>query len=862
MLPSSTTHDFSDDAFPGPAEQLTAAHWLRQARHETKSGLFQRALDSYDRALELDPGSAVAWAGRGETLWRLGKAPECIASCRQALGLDRQAAPALARLGVALLAQDEVEEALVHLEAAVALPPHTAWAWQERMQGLEEGSLTGKGAPTSSEPSSWQALAAAARGMGERLRAQRGRRIQKVLTTEERPLPQSGQVWHTGYWVDARYELLAAMRGGMGLVWICHDHTRGRTYALKTLQQRLLEVPGLLDRFLGEAENWARLGRHPHVVQAEFVRIIEGRPCIFLEYVAGGSLADLLRERPLSQEAAVDFALQVCDGLEHACGTLGIIHCDVKPSNVLLTEDRVAKVTDFGVARAAAEIEAEQAAEDAPHLHLGTPAYMSPEQYNDPAHVDERSDIYCFGATLFELLTRRWVFQGSTEAELRDKHTSVPAPDPRTINTAIRADISALVLRCLEKDPAQRLQSFAEVRAELQRIYEDLTGRVRASTARGEEARTAREWSAQAASLAQLGKYQEALASYNRALAMDEELAGAWTGKANVLARLGRHREAVDCCERAIFLRPNNPVAWNNKGLYLAALGLHEQAAECYDRAIQADPGFHQAWHNRGLALESLQRYQEALASYDRALEINERSAATWLSKAVCLAAAGRYREAVEASGRAAELDPGADAPLRVRGAALEALGLYAEALPLYEGLLATAPDDAEIEARVHRLRRQTAAGVEQAPTDEQLAAAGEHLQAGRESLHEGRLEEAEQHLRAATRLAPDNRRAWQQLLALLFRERRYDEAEEPARRCVDLDPTDHVAHHNLGIVLRKAGRWAEARGSLRAALYRDPTYEKAREELAKVEARDPLRARLAPPANADRQGGEGRGSG
>src|SRR5262249_51712399 len=156
----------------------------------------------------------------------------------------------------------------------------------------------------------------------------------------------------------------------------------------------LLTAGGTQTQFVREAETWVHLGLHPCVVNAYYVRRIEGVPCILIEKVDGGSLKTWLRERKVRDLAtALDIAIQVASGLAYAQQRQAtFVHRDLKPANVLITADGRARVTDFGLVGAGGG-------------RLGTPAYMAPELWDDAPRVSPAVDLYAFGVLLYELLT-------------------------------------------------------------------------------------------------------------------------------------------------------------------------------------------------------------------------------------------------------------------------------------------------------------------------------------------------------------------------------------------------------------------------------------------------------------------------
>src|SRR4051812_7185244 len=256
-------------------------------------------------------------------------------------------------------------------------------------------------------------------------------------------------------------------RGGVGVVYRARHLSLKRPVALKMLLSG--EYAGRVERgrFLREARAVAAL-RHPNVVQVHEVGEHDGRPYFTMELIDGGSLAEKLGGVPMAPREAAAIVETVARAVQ-AAHDAGIVHRDLKPANVLLTADGTPKVSDFGLATAAAgeEDDQEDGAGEFPltlsGVRLGTPSYMAPEQAlgGRPGTVGPAADVYGLGAILYEALTGRPPFRGASAAETeRQVIERDPAP-PSRVNAAIPRDIETVCLTCLHKDPARRYASAA-----------------------------------------------------------------------------------------------------------------------------------------------------------------------------------------------------------------------------------------------------------------------------------------------------------------------------------------------------------------------------------------------------------------
>jgi serine/threonine-protein kinase len=248
-----------------------------------------------------------------------------------------------------------------------------------------------------------------------------------------------------------RYEVLGTLgKGGMGVVYRARDRQLDETVALKVLRPEVLrEDPTLLERFKQEIK-LARRITHRNVLRTS------------MEYLEGVTLKELVHSRgALPLGVGLGIAKQACWGLE-AAHREGVVHRDIKPQNMLiLPETGELKVMDFGIARVS-EVRGPGTGLTTDGTVLGTPDYMAPEQAQGlPA--DFRSDIYSLGIVLFEIFTGRLPFTGETAMSVVLQHIQTPPPKPRSLNAGLPPALEALVLRCLEKDPARRFASVGEV---------------------------------------------------------------------------------------------------------------------------------------------------------------------------------------------------------------------------------------------------------------------------------------------------------------------------------------------------------------------------------------------------------------
>ena len=265
------------------------------------------------------------------------------------------------------------------------------------------------------------------------------------------------------------YEILSAIgAGGMGEVYRARDPRIGREVAIKLLPEQLSGDADRLRRFEQEARSAGQLN-HPNILAIFDAGTDNGTPFIVSELLQGETLRKRISEGALNSRKAVDFALQIATGLT-AAHERGIVHRDLKPENVFVTKEGRIKILDFGLAKLThAEAPASEFAQTATISHqtetgaiLGTIVYMSPEQVRG-LKVDHRSDIFAFGALLYEMLTGKRPFGGDSQVEVMHAILKADPPEMKLSGSQVSPALERIVQRCLEKDPVQRFQSTRDL---------------------------------------------------------------------------------------------------------------------------------------------------------------------------------------------------------------------------------------------------------------------------------------------------------------------------------------------------------------------------------------------------------------
>lgn len=625
-------------------------------------------------------------------------------------------------------------------------------------------------------------------------------------------------LYSPGATIAGRYRVHQALLGGMGEIYLCVDLSEQTKYALKTIKERYAANHAVRAAFSAEVAIWVALEKHPNVVRCFGMRVLDNRPFMILEWVEGNErygtdLHRWLRLEPLDLRTALQVGIDVCCGLEHAVVKQpGFVHCDLKPRNILLTNEPVAKVSDFGLSRVS----------EVAGLTGGEPYYRAPEQWQGEK-LDARADIYALGCILYEMLSGRPPYDATELASLRRLHLEAPVP-PLPPSAHSSAELETLIARCLAKSRQDRIETATTLLGKLSKIYLKHFGTVPRVATPGETL-SGLDYANRGVTRERLKNYEEALVDYDRALELDPTLADQiYPNRGNVLANLGRYEKAFADYALAIQLCPRRPSAYNNRGYLYITLQRYREALPDLNRAVDLDPSYAQALTNRGFVYEKLEQYDAALADFGRAVRADPSFDKARANIALLLQR--HFKAPVESIPHLRAAAQVAD-PLDAKP--YKQLALYSELAAALVGVGSAEYGAADYVDRAVTFARQQQYDAALVDFERALNCDARYPNAyyNRGNAYEDlkRYDDALADYTQAIELDPQYALAYHNRGGLYARFGRYAQAVEDLTRSIELDPNYVRAYNNRGSALEKLQRFDEALDDYVRAAMLDPKY-------------------------------------
>lgn len=518
-------------------------------------------------------------------------------------------------------------------------------------------------------------------------------------------MTKSEPLYHKGERIGDRFLILAVTGGGFGEVYICFDEREQKPYALKTFRS-----PNSMDlrNFTGfqlEVENWIELGVHNNIVRCFRLEEFDSHPFLLLELIMGhprygASLDGWINAGGVDSVMALEITIDVCRGLIHANHkNPGLVHRDLKPNNILLTEDHMAKITDWGLARVFAK-DLERGPSERKRVYdediLGTPFYMAPELWLQQEQ-DFRTDIYSLGCVFYEMLTGYPLVSADTVGACRHQHVEVETksllkkrvlPDP----------FLGVLTKALAKDKSDRFDSLELMLQELLNCYEN-TFHKKLRTPPTNQDSSYLYFKNRAQTYSQLATFgtkqsyfrEKAMQELDKAIDLEPNETILYTSRADMNVLLKRPDRAMDDINNAIAKDPKSPFPYHSLGNLNSMLGNFEQAVTNYSRAMELAPQMVPSLLNRGLMYLKLHLWDKAIQDFDRVISMQPRLAIAYVNRARVLADLGHLEQAYIDLDRAIALNPyeyevytERGKILRRQGKPKEALDNYTQALKLY----------------------------------------------------------------------------------------------------------------------------------------------------------------------------------
>jgi len=427
-------------------------------------------------------------------------------------------------------------------------------------------------------------------------------------------------------------------KSGMGVVYLVQDRDAPWPYILKTYQFK--SGTNNQQQFIAEAHAWINAGAHQNIVQAYWVRKLDGQTYVAAEYIAPdengrNTLSHFLNDGLLKMEVVLQWAAQFCFGMDYAHSNGVLVHRDIKPDNLMIDQDGTLKITDFGLAKSIDKSEVKPqrswwpfgtkviANESASHTKtgsaMGTYPYMAPEQFVDAKNVDHRADIYSFGIILYQMVTgNKYPYQINSNApNLGMEYFRAHSQE---MPLMVDSPLMPIISHCLEKKVGNRYRDYDALLSDIKTLAKRLNIIIpsQVHVLKEDEALYAK-----AQSYVALGDSKKALELINEYTVRYPENACGWTEKGRIHWGEQEYTEAIKATKKSLAINPNNSHAWNNLGIMLdQAVSSGDDIKNAFNKALYFDPDNTGAIINLVHALQRLKEFDDIPELLVRALKL------------------------------------------------------------------------------------------------------------------------------------------------------------------------------------------------------------------------------------------------
>jgi len=681
------------------------------------------------------------------------------------------------------------------------------------------------------------------------------------------------------------FEILKMVgQGGMGAVFLARQVSLDREVAIKVISSVGGAQAKNLDRFKRESMVLAKI-THPNIVPIYEVGQEGPYSYFVMQYINGVSLDKILSSirnaktgdktsavmskclktytatysdkhqdtKGTTAEIDTDYIINISKIIISIASALdyahkkGILHRDVKPSNILIDSDGTAKLVDFGLARAETQQSITISGE-----FFGTPSYVSPEQIRKPDTVDCRSDVFSLAATYYECLTLHPPFGGDTVNETLTQVISHEAVPPKKYCPRLSTDFNTVLLHALEKSPEDRYLTAADFANDIKNLLEFkpimakrpsivyrayktvrrnplkiavvgisilvivLTYFLFSSHFQQKNEAIAKELYRLGLSKTSQGEFTEALMYLEKAIKVNPKFTGAYNLAGDCFRYLGQHQKAIKIYEQAIEVDPNNTDAYCNLGITYRNLGRHDEAIKVFKQTIKINPNNTNAYYNLGITYRDLGRHDEAIESFKQTVRINPNNTDAYCNLGTIYRDLGRRNEAIEAFKQMIKITPNdADAYCNL-GTTYKDLGRFEEAIEAFKQTVSINPNNTDAYCNLGTIYKDLGRHDEAIKAFQQMIRINPndtdaYYSLGTTYKDLGRRNEAIQVFKEAIRIKPNNAIVHASLASLFAKSGDFDKAIEYQEKAIELVDDKTKKEYEQRLEAYKARRpWQE----------------------------------------------------